>query len=110
MENRSMRTFNRMESQWKRIVQKAQSREDTVVFPKLNDKVQAARFVIEQTHTPDRLRGNSPGITTSSGPADYTDGTPGDDGDKNAVFHVKGIVTAVQTGERVTTRTNYRGD
>ena len=51
MENRSMRTFNRMESQWKRIVQKAQSREDTVVFPKLNDKVQAARFVIEQTHT-----------------------------------------------------------
>ena len=110
MENRSMRTFNRMESQWKRIVQKAQSREDTVVFPKLNDKVQAAWFVIEQTHTPDRLRGNSPGITTLSGPADYTDGTPGDDGDKNAVFHVKGIVTAVQTGERVTNRTNYGGD
>ena len=71
MEKCSMCTFNWMESQWKRIVRKAQIGEDTMVFSKLNSQVQAARFVIGQTHTPyrtDRLRGSSPVITTPSGP------------------------------------------
>ena len=110
MEKRSMRTFNRMESQWKRIVRKAQIGEDTVVFFKLNSQVQAAQFIIKQTHTPyrtDRFRGSSPVITTLSGPGDHTEGTPENDGNKNAVFHVRGVVTAVQTGEGVTTQTNY---
>ena len=51
MENHSTRTFHRMESQWKRIIQKARSKEDTIVFPKLNDKIQSARLIIQQTHT-----------------------------------------------------------
>ena len=93
-----------MESQWKHIIQKAQSREDTVVFPKLNDKVQAALLVIKQTHTSYRTyrpNRNPPSIATPSGPTDHADGTSGDNGDTNVVFHVKGIITTVQTGERV---------
>ena len=102
-----------MESQWKRIVRRAQSGEDTVVFPKLNNRIQAVRFVIVRTHIPyqvSRPRRNSPGTTTPSRPADHTDDTPEDNGGENAVFHVKGVVTAVQTGERVTARTNYGED
>ena len=42
MENQSTHTFHRMEKLWKRITKKAKSGEDTVVFPKLNDKIQRA--------------------------------------------------------------------
>ena len=39
MENHSTDTFYRMEKLWKRVTRKAKSGEDTVVFPKLNDKI-----------------------------------------------------------------------
>ena len=98
IENHSTRTFHQMESQWKHIVRKARSREDTVVFPKLNNKIQKARLIIQQTHTSYQtyqpIR-NPPNIATPSGPT---------------VFHVKGIFTKIQTGERVTTRTNFGGE
>ena len=108
-----MRTFHRMESRWQRIARRAQSGEDTVVFPNLNDKIQAARLIIDQTHTSYqtyRPNKNPPSIAAPCGPTAHTDDTPGDNEGINVVFRVKGIVTTVQTGERVTTRTNFSRD
>ena len=85
MEKRSARTLKRMESHWKRLVRKARTGEDTMVFSELDSLVQMALFAIEQAHTPyrtGRFRENSLDMVTPSEPGDSTDSTPEDDEDK----------------------------
>ena len=65
-------------------------------------------IVLEQAHTPHRIscpRANSSHTTTQSGSAYHTNGIPKDEED--TVVRFKGIATAVRTGGRVTTQTNY---
>ena len=112
MENHSMRTFHRMESLWKRITQKSKSGEDTVVFPKLNDKIQKVRLIIQQTHTSyqasicpqiPKHRANRRILPMA------TLGITKTPMHCNVVFHVKGVFANLQMKECITTRTNFRG-
>ena len=114
MENHSTHTFHQMEKLWKRITRKAKSGEDTVVFPKLNDKIQKARIIIQQTHSSYqayRPNKNDQHTGTTGKSRECSNGpVPKRPEDANAVFRIRGVFANLQTKKHITARTNFGGD
>ena len=115
MENHSTDTFYRMEKLWKRITREAKSGEDTVIFPKLNDKIKKARIILQQTHSSYQAyrpnKNNQPTGNAGEPRECSNDKTRSEHPDNtNVVFHVKGMFANLQAKEHITARTNFGGD